>query len=175
MDEVREVREQYRRAISRYIVSRFATQTTKKCAKCVSPILFIHSCGARYRAFIRYTVGMFWRYSRGDSKILLLATLLVFSAYALLIGTDVRDLHKEEQRAQTIGVFASVPENEYSATAAQLEARARELESREAALREVKSRPDTRTMLIVSIIGSVLLGLILLNFYLDHVRRRSMK
>ncbi len=138
-------------------------------------VLLIHSCGALYRVLVRYTVCMFWRYSRGDSKILLLATLLVFSAYALLIGLDVRDLRKEEQRAQTIGVFASVPENEYSATAAQLEARARELESREAALREVEHQPDRRTILLVSVVGSVLLGLILLNFYLDHTRRRSMK
>ncbi len=118
---------------------------------------------------------MYWRYSRGDSKVLLLATLFVFSAYALMLWSDMREVREyERQGAQTIGVVASVPENELNSAATQLEDRARALDAREAALRDNERTPDRDTIVLVGIVGGVLLALILLNFYLDHARRRSL-
>lgn len=119
---------------------------------------------------------MFWKYSRNDSKVLLLATLLVFSAYALMLWNDLRDIReRERESAQAIGVFASVPENELSTAAGQLEERARALDAREALLIEAERGGDRKTITLVAVAGGVLLGLILLNFYLDHVRRRSFR
>ncbi len=119
---------------------------------------------------------MFWKYSRNDSKVLLLATLLVFSAYALMLWSDLRDIREREREgAQAIGVLASVPENELSTAASQLEERARALDAREALLIEAEQSGDRKTITLVAVAGGVLLGLILLNFYFDHVRRRSFR
>ncbi|MBP9760103.1 MAG: hypothetical protein KBD24_01915 [Candidatus Pacebacteria bacterium] len=120
---------------------------------------------------------MLWRYSRTDTKVLLLATLLVFSGYALLLAHDFRKARTREVllTAQTIGVLASVPENGINTLAQQLDARARELDAREATLLRASEGQgtDTRVLVLVGIIGAGLLGLILLNFYLDSKRRVS--
>lgn len=119
---------------------------------------------------------MFWQYTRRDSKVLLLATLAVFSAYGLLLARDLgmgRDARMVP--AQTIGVFAGVEENEVNTLAAQLRAREEELDAREAALSgAVPAQINPTTLLAIVCIGAGLLGLILLNFYLDSTRRRSL-
>lgn len=122
----------------------------------------------------RYTVRMLWYYSRNDTKILLIATLLVFSGYALLLAQDWRAVRFEDlQQAQTIGVLASVPSNEMNTLAQQLDTRARELDAREAAILSA-GQGDTRTLVAVGVVGAALLGLILFNFYLDTKRRVSL-
>jgi hypothetical protein len=59
---------------------------------------------------------------------------------------------------------------------AQLNERAQELDAREAAItaQTIPSGTDSRTLLFMVLIGGGLLGLILLNFYLDHQRRMSL-
>lgn len=125
---------------------------------------------------VLYTGSMFWQYTRRDSKVLLLATLLVFSAYGLLLARDLGVVERVPVApAQTIGVYAGVEQNEYNTIAAELSARADELDAREAALRGAPGpRTDTTTLLAIVCIGAGLLGLILLNFYLDSKRRRSL-
>jgi hypothetical protein len=120
---------------------------------------------------------MLWRYSRKDTKVLLLATLLLFSGYALLLAQDWQQalVTRPVLTASTVGVVASVNENDVNRYTAALDARARELDAREAALTGNNSvSTDTTTLLTVSVIGIGLLGLILLNFYLDHKRRLSL-
>jgi hypothetical protein len=119
---------------------------------------------------------MMWQYTRRETKALLLATLLVFSGLGLMMGTSWEALHTDARSttltASSVGVVAAVEENPTGTLAAQLDARARELDAREAAL--AASGTDTRTLMIVSIMGAALLGLILLNFYLDTRRRYSL-
>lgn len=121
---------------------------------------------------------MLWRYSRKDTKVLLLATLLVFSGYGLLLGQSWRTLapvapSPTTTLANTVGVFAGVPENEINTYVAALDAREAALDAREASLETRAAPVDRRTLSIVSIGGAGLLGLILLNFYLDTKRRVS--
>ena len=121
---------------------------------------------------------MMWQYSRRDLKVLLLATLLVFSGIGLMLGRDWRTASELSYSttfvtANSVGVLAAVPENSASTLAAQLDERARELDAREATLVRTQGT-DTRTLTIVSIMGAGLLGLILLNFYLDTRRRNSL-
>lgn len=115
---------------------------------------------------------MLWRYSRQDSKVLLVTTLLVFSGYGLLLSASWRT--QEEYQvltAQSVGVFAGVEANPTNQYMAALDERARELEAREAALRHVEGVADKRILALITLGGGVLMGLILLNFYLDHKRR----
>lgn len=112
---------------------------------------------------------MLWRYSRRDTKVLLLATLLVFGGYALLLAQSWRSSvgHEVPITANTVGVFAGVEENGINTLAQNLDARERSLDAREAALRG----GDAKTLSAVTVMGGVLLALILLNFYLDNKRR----
>ena len=106
-------------------------------------------------------------------KVLLVATLLLFSGYGLLLANSWRDaaLSTGVQTATTVGVFAGVPENEVNTYMAQLSEREAALMLREQALANT-SGTDTMTLLLITLIGAGLLGLILLNFYLDMHRRR---
>jgi hypothetical protein len=106
-------------------------------------------------------------------KVLLVATLLLFSGYGLLLANSWRDaaLTTGIQTASTVGVFAGVPENEVNRYMAQLTEREAQLVLREEALASAPAT-DTRTLLLITLIGAGLLGLILLNFYLDMHRRR---
>lgn len=119
---------------------------------------------------------MLWRYSRKDTKVLLLATLLVFSAYALLLGQSWQDAVRTDFniKAETVGVLAGVSENEVNTYVAQLDARSRALDAREASIVGQTPTTDTTTLLLVTVGGTTLLGLILLNFYLDSKRRMSL-
>jgi hypothetical protein len=78
--------------------------------------------------------------------------------------------------AGTIGVYAGVEDNGMNSLASQLNARAAQLDQREAALASAQQRAtsDPTTLFVVTMIGIGLLGLILLNFYLDSRRRMSM-
>jgi hypothetical protein len=121
---------------------------------------------------------MLWKYTRRDTKILLLATLCVFSAYALMLAGDwqtARSIQQESLRANSVGIYATVPETEESRIATELRDKERELLAREVALSSAEEGiRDTGTLWYVSIVGGVLFVLILLNFYLDHIRRRSL-
>ena len=121
---------------------------------------------------------MFWHCSQKDMKVLLLATMFVFSGYALLLAGDWAQVSRTEValEAQTVGVYAGVQANETNVLVAKLDAWEEDLEARELALGQAtqKNSTDTRTLFLVTIIGSGLLGLILLNFYLDSTRRRSL-
>ena len=105
-----------------------------------------------------------------------MATLFVFSGYGLMLAKDLRVSRSVDQSAQAIGVLAAVPENEYNTLAQQLDARAQELAAREATIVRAEQGPSTdqTTLLLVALMGAGLFGLILLNFYLDHQRRRSL-
>ena len=121
---------------------------------------------------------MMWQYTRREMKVLLLATLLVFSGFGLVLGQGWRDagvnLSPEEQAANSVGVLAAVPDNEVNSIATQLRQREAEISAREEAFAQTQGRADTRTLALVSVIGAGLLGLILMNFYLDMRRRHSL-
>lgn len=121
---------------------------------------------------------MLWRYTRRDTKILLLATVCVFTGYALILAQDwrvVRTQQSESLGASTVGIYATVPETQESKIAQALRDKERELLARETALANLRqSKQDTVVLWYVSVVGGVLLVLILLNFYLDQKRRRSM-
>jgi len=122
-----------------------------------------------------YTYGMFWQYSHADTKTLLIATLLVFSGYALLLTQELfRDMGAQDQQAQTIGVYAQIEETPESVVAAELAEWESDLTVREVALArtmQANRSEDTRELLVMMVVGVGLLGLILLNFYLDAHRR----
>lgn len=123
---------------------------------------------------------MMWQYTRRESKVLLLATLCTFSGYGLLVANDWRALEEKQatsQLAQSISVFAGVEQNQINTMSAELDARAQELAVREAALLAAESsssQQDRTVLLIVTLVGLALLGLILFNFYLDSKRRVSL-
>jgi hypothetical protein len=121
---------------------------------------------------------MMWQYTRRETKLLLLATLLVFSGYGLILSQNWQTVQRvdvqENQVATPVGVLAAVPENEVNTLVQQLQSKEEELTVREAELLRAKSRTDTKTLALVTVIGAGLLGLILLNFYLDMRRRHSL-
>lgn len=118
---------------------------------------------------------MFWRHSKSDIKSLLTATLLLFSAYAFLIGQSWKNVLTEELylTANSVGVYAGVEENEINTLVAELHEREKAIEARENAVISRVVVTDDTTLLFVTIMGAGLLGLILLNFYLDSRRRIS--
>lgn len=118
---------------------------------------------------------MFWRHSKSETKSLLSATLILFSAYAFLIGQSWKNVITEELQitANSVSVYAGVEENEINTLVAQLHEREKTLEARENAIASRSVVADNTTLLLVTIIGGSLLGLILLNFYLDSRRRTS--
>jgi hypothetical protein len=119
---------------------------------------------------------MLWQYTRRDTKKLLFATLCIFSAYGFLLGASWQDrIRTVPLTASTVGVLAAVPQNEANTLLAQLEEREHAIEVREAMLAERSGNTtDETTLLLVTIVGAGLLGLILLNFYLDSRRRVSL-
>lgn len=120
---------------------------------------------------------MFWQYSRKEVKLLLVATLMMFSGYALVVGYGWQAATEQsvDLAANTVGVFAGVQQNEVNSIASQLDAREKELDAREAVLNNAPAYVvDKTTLLLVTMVGIGLLGLILLNFYLDSKRRDSL-
>ncbi len=120
---------------------------------------------------------MFWKYSNKDTKLLLVATLFLFAAFALFISGSLKkiDNGKTSITANSIGVFAEVEQNEINSTMAKLDARSKELDLREARIMNNKSASfDRNTLLVMAVAGFGLFGLILLNFYLDFKRRISL-
>jgi hypothetical protein len=121
---------------------------------------------------------MMWQYTRRETKLLLLATLLVFSGYGLILSQNWQAVQRSEVRsdqvATPVGVLAAVPENDVNTIAQQLQTKEQELAVREAELLRAASRTDSKTLALVTVIGAGLLGLILLNFYLDMRRRHSL-
>ncbi len=117
---------------------------------------------------------MLWRYSRRDTKVLLVATLLVFSGYGLLLTQSWREIRSTPLTANTVGVVAGVEANRFNTLAQRLDERERAVSTREAALiRGEGGESDAYTLTLVSVGGGALLALILLNFYLDAKRRRT--
>ncbi len=121
---------------------------------------------------------MLWRYSRSDTKVLLVATLLVFSGYGLLLSHEWQSAAPSVgfQAANTVGVQLGVPENEINTRVAQLDEREAAIVAREQAIAQTSPGrgADATTLFWVTIAGIGLLGLILLNFYLDSRRRYSL-
>ena len=120
---------------------------------------------------------MMWQYSRRDTKFLLLATLLVSSGFGLMLSQNWQT-HTEHAISGTltaisVGILASVPQNELNTLASHLEERERDIVAREAILAR-SGQEVTRTLIVVSVMGAGLLGLILMNFYLDNRRRHSL-
>lgn len=120
---------------------------------------------------------MMWQYSRRDTKVLVLATLLVFSGFGLMAGNDWRSLALGTDpyllSASSVGVFVGVSDNPINTLAEQLAVRERELAAREAALAQT-GQASPATLMVVTVTGTGLLGLILVNFYLDNRRRHSL-
>ena len=113
---------------------------------------------------------MLWHYTRHEMKVLLITTLCVSAGCALVAS---HTLHKEpagDLSANTVGVFAGVAPNVVNTRMDELDARERALSAREAAL--TTAAPTSARWIVVEIVaGVMLLGLLLLNFYLDHRRR----
>ncbi len=119
---------------------------------------------------------MFWVHSTHEIKALLVASLLLFSGFAFTIGSSwhATATHALLLPANSVGVFAGVEENEVNALATQLDARERALNAREEALLTAQSSTtDELTLLLLTLSGFGMFGLILLNFYLDGRRRMS--
>ncbi len=111
-----------------------------------------------------------------DTKLMLNATLLMFSAFAFIVAQNWQHIVENEDilTANTIGIFAGVEENSINKIALELDEREKKLDAREMAL--IDNRINTQnktTLLIVSLVGTSLFGLILLNFYLDSRKRMS--
>jgi len=112
---------------------------------------------------------MLWRYTRHEMKVLLIATLCVSTGCAFVASRALRNA-PDNLTANTVGVFAGVAPNAVNMRMDELDARERVLTAREAALTTTAPTPE-RAILAEIAAGIVLLGLILLNFYLDHKRR----
>ena len=119
---------------------------------------------------------MFWLYSKKEIKLLLNTTLLLFVAFALLLGQSWNNALQEDSEltANTVGVFAGVEENGVNTLAVQLDEREKVLNARELALATSQSTGNKKVLLLITLMGCGLLGLILMNFYLDSKRRRSL-
>lgn len=119
---------------------------------------------------------MFWEYSRKESKVLLIITLLLFTTGALLLTQYWRTATDHQTlTANSVGVYAGVEANELNTLATQLNEKEESLIAREQALvRAQRGTSDEWTLYIVALVGASLLGLILMNFYLDSKRRRSL-
>jgi len=119
---------------------------------------------------------MFWLYSKNETKLLLSTTLLLFAAFALLLGQSwgVSIEQDSNLTANTVGVYAGVEDNGVNTLVAQLDEREKVLDTRELALRTVQGTGDRKVLLLITLMGGGLLGLILMNFYLDSKRRRSL-
>lgn len=117
---------------------------------------------------------MMWRYSVHETKTLLMGTLVVASAYGFLIADSFpAQVRTDALTGNTVGITAGVAPNELNTKALALAERERELEVREASLNTTQSatRNDRTALIFSSVMGLILLGLILLNFYLDGIRR----
>jgi hypothetical protein len=115
---------------------------------------------------------MLWQYTRRDTKILLFAVLCMFSAYGLLVGQSWSErVRAVPLTANSVGMLAAVPANEINTRNAELNQREYALLMREEMLKQHETGQDDTTLLLVTMVGAGLLGLILLNFYLDSRRR----
>ena len=120
---------------------------------------------------------MLWQYSRKETKVLLVATLLLFSGLGLQLAQDWKNVAPtgSSLSANAVGVYLGVPENEVNTLVAQLDEREAALNAREQEVAAMsQGSADTETLLFITLIGVGLLGLILLNFYLDSRRRYSL-
>ncbi|HCC04849.1 TPA: hypothetical protein DEP58_00910 [Patescibacteria group bacterium] len=119
---------------------------------------------------------MFWLYSKREIKLLLNTTLVLFSAFALLLGQSwsIALQQDSDLTANTVGVYAGVEENGVNTLVAQLDEREKMLDARELALTTSQGSGDRKVLLLITLMGSGLLGLILMNFYLDSKRRKSL-
>lgn len=115
-------------------------------------------------------------YSKKETKLLLNTTLVLFAAFAIVLGQSWKLMQttNTELTANSVGVFAGVPENEINGLVAQLDEREKALAVREATLVSTQSTPDSKVLMLVLAMGTGLLGLILLNFFLDSKRRNSL-
>ncbi len=118
---------------------------------------------------------MFWKYTIKDTKVMLNATLLLFSVFAFFVGYGWKHAFETGQMitANTVGVYAGVEKNEVNTLMAQLEKKEKELDAKEMALVQRQNDYDKYTLGLISLVGFSLFGLILLNFYLDYKKRLS--
>jgi hypothetical protein len=107
---------------------------------------------------------------------LLLASVLVFQSG--LLSSTTRELSRNATLliGNTVGVFASVPQNEINTLSSELQKRGEELDRRE---REIDARvrgntSDQMTTLVLSAILFLLLVLIVINYILDFLRTRRL-
>lgn len=113
---------------------------------------------------------MLWHYTRHEMKVLLITTLCVSAGCTLVVSHVVQREPIDDLSANTVGVFAGVAPNVVNTRMDELNARERVLNAREAAYTTV-GPVSTRLLFVEIVVGMALLGLILLNFYLDHRRR----
>ncbi len=77
--------------------------------------------------------------------------------------------------ASTAGVFAGVEGNAINKLATELDEREKQLDLRESALIDKRINDQNKgPLIIISFVGLGLLGLILLNFYMDSKRRMNL-
>lgn len=114
------------------------------------------------------------------TSLLVTAFMLVFDGgFVVPLSKHLSD-NTIEYLATSVGVFAQVEPNEINVLTAELTAKQRELEAREAALRNIEARsfgspesPDYSSY-ILSVILFILTVLILTNYVLDWHRNRLM-
>lgn len=114
-----------------------------------------------------------------DLKVFFLA--IIFLSFFNILGANPLDIGKffGAQFSQAVGMSVSVPENPFSKLALQLKEKENNLNEREQVLasreRDLSGTDKFQNRIIYSIgIGMiVLLILIIVNFFLDHQRRRN--
>lgn len=123
------------------------------------------------------TETMYHRLLRMSS--LALALLLLFDSG--LLSPVTRELSQNTQHylAQSIGMYASVEPTEINQLTARLTERDRDLDAREAALKDrelsiglMDSNPSSQSTFILSVLLFLLLVLIVLNYIFDFLRSR---
>jgi hypothetical protein len=113
-------------------------------------------------------------------------TVFSFMHYNAFFLEDASGINYIVQHlANAVGVSVGVEENQYNLVAKQLEERALELENQEASLRDLEreiveqisenKRYERRAFLYATAVGSVVLFLLLLNFYFDMKWRKKKK
>ncbi len=112
-------------------------------------------------------------------------TVISFMHYNAFLEGSSGFNYLVQHLANAVGVSVGVEENQYNVVAKQLEERALELENQEASLRDLEreiveqisenKRYERRAFLYATVVGSVVIFLLLLNFYFDMKWRKKKK
>ena len=112
-------------------------------------------------------------------RILIIVILGGVATGILYVTSEGLDRRVFKQLGNVVGMYASIEPNEYSMLAQEIKEKQAELDNREIAIAEKESvladdraTNDRTAVVYVTVISSLLLVLVMLNFYLDWKRRK---